>query len=152
MSIIVEKVMKRIKKSAQAQILRHFPSCPLCHKNKSIRIYWGGASTGKVRDILACSNCNARWRFYSDLSGNVCWAKLDRDSVDGKAKFIMGERRRLEFWRNLAIDGSLIERLQMTPAKDAFLCPSCGYKNPIRFNYCGRCGAELIQKDETRIY
>jgi len=149
--LILEKVIERIKKSAEAKISYNLSSCPLCHASNSIRIYWAGASSGKMRDILSCSNCHARWRFYTDLIDNVCWAKLDKNGIYGKGDSILEKWYRLEFWHKLSIDSSLIDKLKAIQEGNVLLCPSCGYRNPTQFGYCGQCGT-LLREDETRIY
>lgn len=38
------------------------------------------------------------------------------------------------------------------PARGGVRCPICGHSNPAAFNYCGKCGSSLKEREETQIY
>jgi len=42
--------------------------------------------------------------------------------------------------------------LSTSSGHSAIRCPNCGHNNPSNFNYCGKCGGSLQEKEETQIY
>lgn len=136
--------MDRARRKKRADILTFFRYCPLCYMGNAIRCKFHSFS-GK--DHVICSRCGATWHIYYGLTG-FKWAKLEKESYDGKGKEHLGKELQPEFWSRLAFEGraNLEERRTVVKEREfvreivKIRCQFCGNLYNESTDRCPHCG------------
>jgi hypothetical protein len=72
-------------KAAEIEVLKYFPSCPICGREKiQVNVVLNGKNT------ISCLSCGCEWQICFGLVwGRLEWAKLEKEAYDGKGKNLL---------------------------------------------------------------
>ena len=138
----------------------YFSICPLCLSENSIKSELGlGGFFSK--DHITCSKCGAKWDVGIGKTGfsygNLKWAKLVVDGVDGKGSEFLNKKKKPEFWQHLGLKGKreleatkektnalrVEEEKQIEGDASKFFCRYCGAANKDDAVFCEKCGKKI---------
>jgi len=136
--------VERVKSKARKGVLTFFRYCPLCYMGNAIRCKF---STFIGKDRAICSRCGAEWHINYGLTG-FKWAKLEKESHDGKGREYLGKELKPEFWARLAFEGraSLEEKRRVVKEREIIKeivkirCPFCQNLYNELYDKCPHCG------------
>lgn len=131
------------------QVHEYFPFCPMCGSTEL------KANITSGRDALACKECGARWHLYfSRLSDNLKWAKLEVAADDGTGNELIGKQLEKDHWQKLArqarkrtvaqnLPQPVVVKEKETIIKEVVMipCTYCGGFMPQTSVFCPNCGA-----------
>ena len=137
--------LERAKREKRRVILTFFRYCPLCFMGNAIRCTVHSVA-GK--DYATCSRCGASWHVYFGFSGGFKWAKLEKESYDGKGTEYLGIEHEPEFWSRLAFEGraNLEEKRRVVREREIvreivkIRCQFCGNLYDESTDRCPYCG------------
>lgn len=134
----------------QVSVVKHlFKYCPLCGGRDSIELFMPGLG----KDRIACADCGAIWHLkFSGLTGGLSWAKLEKTSVDGRGRELLGAHEKAELWQNMAIAAKRQSEAKYSPTvvqREVTInreivkipCDHCGALIDETGNFCSHCGA-----------
>jgi len=137
--------VERAKRKASKSVLTFFRYCPLCYMGNAIRCKF---HTLIGKDYAICSRCGATWHINHGLTG-FKWAKLEKESHDGKGREYLGKEFKSEFWSRLAFEGraELEEKRRVVKEREIIKeivkirCSYCHKLYDERHDRCPYCGA-----------
>ena len=137
--------IERAKSKARKDALTFFRYCPLCYMGNAIRCKF---HTFIGKDYAICSRCGAEWHIKFSQLNSFKWAKLEKESHDGKGKEYFGKELKPEFWSRLAFEGraELEEKRRVVKEREIIReivkvrCPFCHNLYNESYDKCPHCG------------
>jgi hypothetical protein len=132
--------LERAKREKRRVISTFFRYCPLCYMGNAVRCKVHSVG-GK--DYAICSRCGASWHVYFGFSGGLRWAKLEKESYDGKGREHLRIEREPEFWSRLAFEGRADLEEKRTIVRETEIVREIV---KIRCQFCGNLYNESIDR------
>ena len=132
--------LEKAKREKRRVISTFFRYCPLCYMGNAVRCEVHSVG-GK--DCAICSRCGASWHVYFGFIGGLSWAKLEKESYDGKGREHLGIEHKPEFWSRLAFEGRADSQEKRTIVRETKIVREIV---KIRCQFCGNLYNESIDR------
>jgi hypothetical protein len=132
--------VEKAKREKHRVVSTFFRYCPLCYMGNAVRLHVHGVGG---RDVAICSRCGASWHVYFGFWGGLKWAKLEKESHDGKGREHLGIEHEPEFWSKLAFEARADYEEKRTIVRETKIVTEIV---KIRCQFCGNLYDESIDR------